>query len=427
MKFSLKKKKEKQEEKTPSQPEVRPPPEPKKSPEMAVNKPSPGVQQESVEAAAKLQQAQELAAKQAMEREPSIQQGQQITHTEKVHMLIKLVSSTDDKTISPVINFEKNRIGYPILTKIGEDQFNVEFLEKLALKATGVLEKEVYERVLVCPQHSEDLSVSTRLYCPECNSMHIERLHLIEHKVCGYIAPIEEFGVTTVNDVTACPNCKKKVKDLKKEIRMPGRWYRCHDCERKFDDAVIKLFCRRFNHDFSIHEAETYPISYFKIRQRAGESVDKLTLVPQLKKILTSLGYTVQEFPVVKGKSGMGHEVSIHAQNNENKTVVVIIRSAKEAIADAEVNSILVNALDISATRTVVIAIPSVSERAKAMASTHGVTIVTGQNLNEIISTVENMLSKVSVSTTPTSVPTPDTSVHTTKTSTLTDGPRKIE
>jgi len=314
--------------------------------------------------------------------------------TDIIKKIIRALATSSENSINPVINFEKNQVSYPILSKIGEDELNIDLLEKLSSKTAGVLDKEIYERMVVCPQHPEDLSVSIRLYCPECSSIHVERLQLIEHKVCGYIAEMEEFGVTAVTDVTTCPHCKRQIKDASKEIRTPGRWNKCHECGNKFDNVIVKLFCRRYNHDFEIMEAATFPISYYKLRREADESVDIITLVPALKKIFSSRGFVVEEFASVKGKSGVAHQTSLYAHDNQNKTIVVFIKSSKKPIEDSEVNAIIVNVLDISPSRTILIAMPSVSERAKTMAASHGVSVVTGTEPNQITATIEQMLSK---------------------------------
>jgi len=135
-----------------------------------------------------------------------------ITSTEKIKELVEIVTNSNENAIVPIINFEKNSITYPILAKIGESEENMEFLEKLSSNTIGILEREIYERLIVCPQHPEDLSVSVRMYCPDCSSMDIRKLHLIEHKVCGYIAEKKEYGVVSVSDIKTCPNCKRPLR-----------------------------------------------------------------------------------------------------------------------------------------------------------------------------------------------------------------------
>ncbi len=314
--------------------------------------------------------------------------------TEKIKNLVEIVTNSNENAIIPIINFEKNSITYPILAKIGESEENMEFLEKLSSNTIGILEREIYERLIVCPQHPEDLSVSVRMYCPDCSSMDIHKLHLIEHKVCGYIAEKKEYGVVSVSDVKTCPNCKRPIKDYEKEIRMPGQWNKCYSCNKKFDNAKIKLHCRRFNHDFELTDMESVIVPRYKIKTGAGENVNVLTLLPQLKKTLTSLGFTVEELSAVKGKSGVSHQTNIFAHNNENKTIAVFIKTAKEAVDDIEVNATVVNVIDISPTWAVFIGIPTISERAKAMASTHKMIIVTGNDHNKITSDVAKKLSE---------------------------------
>lgn len=317
-----------------------------------------------------------------------------VTSTEKIKELVEIVTNSNENAIVPIINFEKNSITYPILAKIGESEENMEYLEKLSSNTIGILEREIYERLIVCPQHPEDLSVSVRMYCPDCSSMDIRKLHLIEHKVCGYIAEKKEYGVVSVSDVKTCPNCKRPIKDYEKEIRLPGQWNKCYSCNKKFDNAKIKLHCRRFNHDFELTDMESIIVPRYKIKTGAGENVNVLTLLPQLKKVLTSLGFAVEELSAVKGKSGVSHQTNIFAHNNENKTIAVFVKTAKEAVDDIEVNATVVNVIDISPTWAVFIGIPTVSERAKAMASTHKMIIVTGNDHNKITSEVAKKLSE---------------------------------
>lgn len=311
----------------------------------------------------------------------------------EVKQLIELMIKNNEMKIKPIINFEKNVVEYPILEKIGKDAHDIDFLEKLATKSINLLEREVYERLVVCPQHTEDLSVTVRLYCPDCSSMDVERLDLIEHKICGYIAEKKEFGVENIEDIKVCPNCKRQIKDSQKEIRVPGKWNICNSCGKKFDNVIVKLHCRRFDHDFDITKIETVVIPAFKIRTDAVENIGTLILIPQLKRIITPHGFEVEEMTAVKGKSGVAHQTSLYGYNSENKTIAVFIKTAKEQISDMEVSSTLVNVLDISPTITIFIIVPSVSEMAKVMASSHGINIITGTDINQIIIETEQVTS----------------------------------
>ena len=92
----------------------------------------------------------------------------------KAVQLIQEVQKLEDRTIKPFIDYNEGRLFYPILSKIGEAQDNVTCLDDLV--SDGILEKKVYEKLIVCPVHPDTFSSSMRLYCPKCHSMSVEKL-----------------------------------------------------------------------------------------------------------------------------------------------------------------------------------------------------------------------------------------------------------
>ena len=314
---------------------------------------------------------------------------------ENAKKLLNFMNQSKKKEITPYINFKENRVSFPILINIGLDEYNVKFLESLTPEAVGILEKGVYERQLVCPKHPDELSTGIRLYCPECSSMDVERLHLIEHKVCGFIAEKEKYGVDDVRHVQKCPHCKKQIEDYNKEIRLPGRWNKCHSCSKIFDNVVIKLRCRKYEHDFDVTEAESVSIPSYKLKENAMENVGIMTILSPLKKILTSADYAVEELTTVLGKSGVEHPVSIFAKK-DNQRIAIFVETSKGQIQDTEINSTLVKVLDIAPSKTIFIAIPSISEQAKTMGEAHGMIILSGDNNEKILPLFQNEFSKPS-------------------------------
>ena len=166
---------------------------------------------------------------------------------DKVALLVKKIRNSEEKLVCPKVDLMTGQITYPILEEIGERESSVDFLENLTSSSTGILEKSVYERLVICPQHPDSFDVNARLYCPRCNSMDTEKLHLFEHKICGYISEKKNFEVSEGGIISKCPSCKKEIKDNKKELRIPAMWYTCQSCKEKFDDVEIKLHCRKFS------------------------------------------------------------------------------------------------------------------------------------------------------------------------------------
>ncbi|MCZ6582083.1 MAG: hypothetical protein O6761_02795, partial [Thaumarchaeota archaeon] len=185
-----------------------------------------------------------------------------VSGDEDAKKIIETISNTKDGTLRPSINFEENKIIYPQLADIVSVNV-IEKLDELA-SSSDVLEKKIYERIPVCPTHSGSFSISVRLYCSSCLSGNIQKLHLVEHKTCGYIT--ENEILKSSGDKIICVSCKKSIKDPKKEIRKLGRWYECDDCNSKFDNCVVKLHCRKFEHDFTVDQADMQNIYSYKIK-----------------------------------------------------------------------------------------------------------------------------------------------------------------
>lgn len=336
--------------------------------------------------------------------------------------LVALLKSSGEETIIPYIDYNNNTISYPVLKQIGVSETDVNFLEKLSSESGGIFTKENSEKQVICPKHKGELSMGIRLNCPHCNSMDINRLELIEHKVCGFIAEKSLYGVEEVIQVQKCPNCKKDIRDFKREIRMPGRWYKCNSCEKKFDQVKIQLHCRKYNHNFDIHQAKTITLASFKLRKGADESAEIQGLIASLKNVILSHGYSAEELVKIKGKSGVEHDLSLLGHDEAKGTIAIFVKYSKTMIEDSIMNSVLVTTLDISPDTSIFIGVPSISQTAKNIASSQGIDVITGTNYEAIVSDVEQLLS---LSVTTSNVSTSE--VPTSEVPTSPDAPRKIE
>ena len=315
-------------------------------------------------------------------------------NNEKISQLIKAIESTNF-VIEPSIDLTQGHISYPILSQIGEKEDNVEFLENLASPSMDILEKIIYERIAVCPKHSDSLGVNVRLYCPRCVSMNIEKLHLIEHKRCGYISEKINFESTPDGVITKCPSCKKTIGDTKKEIGIPAMWYRCSDCKEKFDDVSIKLHCRKFNHDFDISQSHTITIPGYTLKNLADNSNSSIApILDKLKKLLGSYGFSSEENYSVTGKSGNQHNINICGFDEQNRTVFIFVKNPNAENDNFELNSKIIAVLDTSPTVSILIGFPSISEKAKAIASNYHISLVSDQQPDAILSSIDKILSE---------------------------------
>ena len=320
----------------------------------------------------------------------------QVVDNEKISGLIKQINSSKEKIIAPRIDLSNGRITYPILAKINEDENNVGFLENLTLSSSEVLEKVSYEKLVVCPRHSDSLLVNVRFYCPKCNSMDIEKLHLLEHSRCGYISEKTNFEHSKDNKIISCPSCGKSISDFKKELRIPGMWYSCKHCSEKFDDVLIKMHCRKYEHDFDSNQSQLVDIPGFKIKDddRTESSIDVSSISDELTQLLQKYEYKVEKDFSLKGKSGHYHHIDLYGKNKDGKTIFLFIKKSDNAIDNSEINSKIIQVLDTSPDISILIGFASISEKAKSIASSYNVSIVTSQDLSQIITSTDHILAK---------------------------------
>lgn len=314
--------------------------------------------------------------------------------SEKISKLISVIESSREKMIVPLISMDQGTISYPILTQIGEDDDNFDFLEKLASPNFDILERSVYERLVVCPDHPGSMSTSVRINCPHCSSIDILKLHLIEHKRCGYISENKNFEISEDGTITHCPSCKKQIHDANKEIARPAMWYSCNGCNEKFDDVSVKLHCRKFNHDFEISNAHSILIPGFKIKNYADTSNASISpILNQLKKLLGSFGFSAEENHTVIGKSGNHYRINIYGEDEHKRTTFIFIKNPNAESDNSELNSKIIEVLDTSPTVTILIGFPSISEKAKTITSNYNISIITEKEPNKILSSIKDILS----------------------------------
>lgn len=316
-----------------------------------------------------------------------------INGNDKIAVLIKKVKKTDGKLIIPTIDLMADKITFPLLKEINVNETNIQFLENLTSPSFDVLEKAEYERLTICPQHPESFSVNVRFYCPKCHSMDIEKLHLCEHKVCGYISEKKNFAISKDGIITQCPSCKKNIKDGKKELRIPAMWYTCLTCKKKFDDVSIKLHCRKFDHDFDTNVAQTISIPSYKLKDTDNESDSDSSISKNLKTLLLRYGFSSEENCSVKGKSGHYHNIDLLARDDNNNTIFIFIIKSKKVIEESEINSKIIQVLDVSPDLAILIG-TLLSKKAKSMALRYNISVIESQDGNGIISALVELLSE---------------------------------
>lgn len=313
----------------------------------------------------------------------------------KISQLIKAIETSNEKMIIPLIDIGQGKITYPLLEQIGESADNIDFLEQLTSESFDILKRTVYERLAVCPDHPESMSTSVRLNCPRCSSMDISKLHLIEHKRCGYISENKNFEISDNGKIISCPSCKKQIRDANREIAKPAMWYACNKCKEKFDDVLIKLYCRKANHDFEISDAHSMLIPGFTLKNLQDTSNSSISpILSPLKKLLDSFGFSAHENHTVIGKSGNTYRINIYGEDENKRTIFIYIKNPNAESDNSELNSKIIEVLDTTPTVTILIGFPSISEKAKTITSNYNISLITEQEPHKILSSIKDILSQ---------------------------------
>jgi len=312
--------------------------------------------------------------------------------SEKISKLIATIEGTPEKMVTPFISMDHGKITYPILNEIGESEDNLDFLEKLASQDFDILERVICERLAVCPEHPESFSSNVRLTCAHCNSLDITKLHLIEHKRCGYISENTKFEISKDGTITQCPSCKKPIKDAKKEIAIPAMWYTCNKCKEKFDDVSVKLHCRKFNHDFEVSSAKFNVIPGFTIKNLGDTSNASISpILKQLKSLIDSFGFTAKENHTVIGKSGNHYRINIYGEDEHERTLFIFIRNPNAENDNSELNSKIIEVLDTTPTVAILIGFPDISEKAKTITSNYNISILNDKDPETILASIKDV------------------------------------
>ncbi|MEM3063781.1 MAG: hypothetical protein QW177_00250 [Candidatus Nitrosotenuis sp.] len=307
-------------------------------------------------------------------------------NSEKIAKLIQKVNESYNGVIVPDVNYADGTFTYVALKEIDESPTNYSFLENLSHDGASKMEKFVYNKFLVCADHQKSFLVNVRLYCPKCNSICIERLHLLEHRACGYIGEKNGFVAQELNK-PKCPSCNKQIKTPAKELRIPATWYHCTECKEKFDDAIIRLHCKEFNHDFDVNEARAVTIYGYTIVDPTRHEFDYSAIKSELVKLVSKLGFTVDEDYLIKGRSGHDHIIDIYGMDKKNQTIFILINKQ-----DGEIDSRIIQVLDTAPKIAILIGHSSVSAKTKSIAAKYNVSIISSQNSAEILSETEKII-----------------------------------
>ncbi len=303
-----------------------------------------------------------------------------------------------DMVTSLIPDFNTDRtVRYPILENIdpaGTDVGNpAGLLDELAY--TGIFEKRLYERFVRCPKCGSHSNVFLRLKCPECGSLDVTSGKLAEHLVCGTVHEFEEF---VFGNELKCPSCNDQLVEERKDYHIVGTFNICVSCKVHFDDPKQAFICRKCEEEFDLKKSAFYDTYTYTLNKELVPEVKGVVGLPVFKSGLESLGFGVELPGTVTGSSGMIHNFTISATKNGKSLVLDVVESDKE-VEEKEMFAFCAKLTDVKSSKGVLIAIPSLSRRAKDFAASQlssGVVFsVEGKNTLEALEQLKVTLSKI--------------------------------
>ena len=283
---------------------------------------------------------------------------------------------------------------YPTVEAIVDDASQVEpFLSKLC--DAGVLEKQLYDKVIFCPKCGS-ANVSFRYCCPFCKSFDVQKSSLIEHVKCGYMDIEANFRE---GDKYVCPKCHEELRKIDVDYRKAGVWCTCKECSKSFDIPVSEHFCRSCHANSTFEEAFIKDVYSYPLNESAIEEASlSCVLVSPIREFLVKEGLKVESPAFLKGKSGANHSFDIVAYKGAVSRKVIVVdlaKSTENVVSEQPVIALFAKIFDVSPERAFLIAIPRLSENGKKMAELYSIHAIEAKNQDEAVEALKEKLKTV--------------------------------
>ncbi len=278
-----------------------------------------------------------------------------------------------ESEVEPTIGLESG-VHYPPLEDLPGW---MKIIERLC--AAGLVEKQLYDRVIKCPR-CESIHVASKYSCPRCNSFNVERTRIIHHPVCGYTDTELKFFKEA--GALKCPHCGMLLRDEGVDYIVIGSVYECLECGRKMDQPDIVHVCLNCKKSFSFKDAVYDAVYKYRITKYGYNIyVENILKAETIPKILKELGLRVEVNVKVKGLSGVEHSVDIAAWRNGDLICTVDFSRMPEDLRGEVLNEV-VKYLDLRP-RVLVLIAPKATEDIVFMARSQNINIITMSEVHE--------------------------------------------
>ena len=303
-----------------------------------------------------------------------------------VQDIIRRFINSNLEIIEPIM-VRSETPSYPVLSDLkGYSQRKVQYtLDELV--ESGILNEELYEKLVACPQCHKSSKVFNRSKCPDCESHKIKINRLMQHLDCGAIYKQNEFQKPSG---IICPKCGKKI-DEELELKSVGVSFECQSCGSLFSDPLRSYFCRDCSNEFQLKNCDLLDIHSFTLNQDVrSEAKEKLTVIT-IADTLRKIQYSVDIPGYLKGKTGVSHEFTLTA-NKKNELVAIDLVASSEIVDTKTVLSSYAKFSDNISATSLLIAMPMLQQEARDFLKANNIQFIEGENMDEITNNVIKLL-----------------------------------
>jgi Zn finger protein HypA/HybF involved in hydrogenase expression len=299
-------------------------------------------------------------------------------HSRAVQEIVKRFIGSNLKVIEPALERSESPT-YPALSDMNRyPQKTIQFTLN-ELVESGVLRRELYEKLVACPSCHHSSKVFARHKCPKCDSYNVSINRLMQHLECGAVYDHEEYHAPTG---IICPKCGQAV-DESTQLKPVGVSFKCGSCESISSDTNKAFFCRNCGIEFQLKNCElqdTYSYSLNnEVKSEAKETLTVLNIASTIEKI----GYTVNAPGILKGKTGITHEFTLTC-SKKDKIVAIELATAEESLEISRVLASYAKLSDITQASSLLIAIPKLEQQAKDFLYANRIQFIESDNMYEI-------------------------------------------
>lgn len=258
-----------------------------------------------------------------------------------------------------------------------------------------ILDSHFHEKIIVCNRCSSP-NLAPRYLCPHCKSISISKHQTIEHVSCGYISIEDEFlrgnnnnTITNNNTNAICPRCKTGLRQNSPDVKINEGWFFCNDCSRRSREPVGIYYCREcerimFVGDIAFKNLYSYTLS-------KSVDIDKVILIEPLREILEKMEYQTESPGYITGKSGIKHRFDLVC-HKQNTTIVIDVRYSDVIVNESHLTKLFGAAFDAKVDRSIMIAIPEVTDATLSLAEQYGIMVIKGTEMKDVSTKLENVM-----------------------------------